>query len=112
MVLPVLDRLRNVVEAENRELARRGPIDYQSHSQRKIQGLLELTRLQGAIAGIRSHPAFSASLADLTAKLEVNERLLGTQLRAARTVSGIVARAIREGQSDGTYSAYPWRDYD
>ncbi len=90
----------------------RGPVDYPSHSQRKNQALLELSRLRGAIAGIRSHPAFGASLADLMAKLDVNERLLSTQLRAARTISGIVTRAIRDGQSDGTYSAYPWRDDD
>ena len=110
MILPVVDRLRGAVEAENRELQRRGAIDYQGHSQRKNQGLLELTRLKTALGVVRSHPTACAALADLSAKLDVNQRLLHTQLRAAKTVSGVVARAIREGQSDGTYSAYPWRD--
>jgi len=110
MVLPVIERLRNVVENENRELLQRERLNYQAHSQRKNQGLLELTRLKTSLACIRNHPAASAALADLSAKLELNNRLLGTQLRAARTVSGIVARAIRDGQSDGTYSGHPWRD--
>ncbi len=109
-VLPVLGRLRAAVETENRDLGSRRAIDYPSHSQRKNQGLLELTRLSAALDSVRNDAAASAALADLSAKLEVNHRLLGTQLKAAKTIAGIVARAIREGQSDGTYSAHPWRD--
>ncbi len=109
-VLPVLDRLRAAVEAENRDLGSRRAIDYSSHSQRKNQGLLELTRLRATVDSVRNDAAASAALADLSAKLEINRRLLGTQLKAAKTIAGIVARAIREGQSDGTYSAHPWRD--
>ena len=110
LVLPVLERLGVAIEAENQELVRRQRIDYQANSRRKNQGLLELTRLGNALASVRGHPAAAAALADLNAKLETNHRLLGTQLRAAKTVSDIVARTIREGQSDGTYSAHPWRN--
>jgi len=109
-LLPVLDRLRAVVEAENQELARGAAVDYPGHSQRKNQGLLELTRMKVSLASARANPAVSSALSDLSAALDLNRRLLGAQLRAARTVASIVSRAIREGQSDGTYSAYPWRD--
>jgi hypothetical protein len=110
MVLPVVDRLRLVVEAENQEIAGKGRVDYPAYSLRKSQGLLELNRLRPALASITGHPTARAALADLQAKLDLNSRLLQVQLKAARTVSDIVARAIRDGQSDGTYSAFHWRD--
>ncbi len=109
-LLPVLDRLRVIVEQENQELGRGAAVDYQSHSQRKNQVLLELTRMKVSLASARANPAVEGALSDLSAKLDLNQRLLGAQLKAARTIASIVARAIREGQSDGTYSAYPWRD--
>jgi len=109
-VIPIVERLREVVEIENRQLAERRTADYLSHTHRKNQGLLELTRMKATLEALREHPAARAAFADLAAKLELNHRLLGAQLRAARTISSLVAHAIREGQSDGTYSAYPWRD--
>ena len=110
LVIPVVERVRSTIEAENQELARDRVIDYQAHSQRKSQGLLELNRLLGALSHVHDHPDARAALAALSTELDVNRGLLEIQLRAARTVSSIVARAVREGQSDGTYSAYAWRD--
>jgi hypothetical protein len=109
-LLPILDRLRGIVEQENLELSRGMPVDYQGHSRRKNQVLLELTRMKVSLASARLNPAVEGALSDLSSKLDRNGRLLGAQLKAARTIASIVARAIREGQSDGTYSAYPWRD--
>lgn len=110
MILHVVDRLRLTVEAENRDLTRSRVVDYHAHSQRKSQGLLELNRMRGALASAGANPSARAALADLSAKLDVNQRLLRVQLRAAQTVSSLLARAIRDGQSDGTYSAYAWRE--
>ena len=112
MILPVVGRLRMAVGAENRELAQRRLVDYRTHSARKSQGLLELNRLRMALATARTHPAARAALADLLGELDINRRLLHVQLRAAQTVSGILARAIRDGQSDGTYSSHVWREND
>ena len=112
MILPVVGRLRMAVGAENRDLTQRRAVDYRTHSARKSQGLLELNRLRTALASARTHPAARAALADLCAELDINRRLLHVQLRAAQTVSGILARAIRDGQSDGTYSSHVWREND
>jgi hypothetical protein len=112
MILPVVGRLRMAVGAENRDLAQRRVVDYRTHSARKSQGLLELNRLRMALATARTHPAARAALADLLGELDINRRLLHVQLRAAQTVSGILARAIRDGQSDGTYSSHVWREND
>jgi hypothetical protein len=110
MILPVVGRLRMAVGAENRELRQGQRVDYLTHSARKSQGLLELNRLRVALASARAHPAARAAIADLSSELDINRRMLHVQLRAAQTVSGILARAIRDGQSDGTYSPHVWRE--
>jgi hypothetical protein len=110
MILPIVDRLRHTLDEENEDIARRGPIDYHAYNLRKSQGLLELKRLAPVAAGNEFGPVLGAALADLQVKLETNRRLLRTQLKAARAVANIIARAIRESQSDGTYSARPWSD--
>jgi len=50
----------------------------------------------------------AAALGDLQRRLETNRRLLSTQLKAARAVSDIITQAIRDSQSDGTYSDRYW----
>ncbi len=112
MILPVVDRLRQALDEENQDMARRGPVDYHAYNLRKSQGLLELNRLAPALADNQVGPVLRAALADLHAKLETNRRMLRTQLKAAQAVSNIIARAIRESQSDGTYSARSWLDDD
>jgi len=69
-----------------------------------------LNRLRAALASVGADPKARAALTDLSVELDINRRLLQVQLKAAQTVSSLLARAIREGQSDGTYSAYAWRD--
>lgn len=110
MILPAVDRLRQTLEEENADIARRGRVDFHAYNLRKSQGLLELKRLAPAIAGNPIGPILHEALVDLHAKLEANRRTLRTQLKAAQAVADIIARAIRESQSDGTYSARPWLD--
>ncbi len=109
-ILVAIERLTDAVERETEDLAGRGPIDYRAHSQRKSQGLLELSRLAPTLAGLRAHPRLRAALSGLLAKLDANQRLLNAKLKAARTVAEVVARAISDGQSDGTYSDQVWRE--
>ena len=109
-ILPVIERLIRVVDEENQAIAQRGAVDYDSFSHRKSQGLLEFNRLAPSLAGLRLGPALGAALDDLRMRLETNRRLLGTQLSAARAVSNIITQAIRDSQSDGTYSDRFWMD--
>jgi hypothetical protein len=109
-VLVAIERLIEAVESETRALKGPGPIDYRAHSQRKSQGLLELSRLEPTLAAVKSHPRAREALGQLINRLEDNQRLLHARLRAARTISEVVSRAIRDGQSDGTYSSQIWRE--
>ena len=109
-VLLAIERLIEAVESETRALNEIGPIDYRAHSQRKSQGLLELSRMEASLSTLKSHPRAQAALARLVDRLEDNQKLLHARLRAARTIAEVLARAIREGQSDGTYSSQIWRE--
>lgn len=111
-VLPVVERLLAAIEKENCDIAGSVAVDYRAFTERKTFGLYELTKMRTLIAQSRGHPAVSSALAQLSSSLDINRRLLAAQLKAAQTIAGIVARAIRDSQSDGTYSAYPWRDHD
>jgi hypothetical protein len=109
MALPVVERLRQTVAAENEDIAQGRPVPYEAYSLRKNQGLLELNRLLPALARAGAAGPLHDALADLNARLEVNRRALGVQLKASAAVADIIARAIRDGQSDGTYDARAWR---
>jgi hypothetical protein len=110
LALVVIERLADAVERETLDLNGPGPIDYRAHNHRKSQGLLELSRLTDTLADLRGHPRLRWALGDLLAKLDANQRLLHAKLQAARTIAEVVARAISDGQSDGTYSAQIWRE--
>ena len=107
-VLSAIERLAEAVERETADLGGAGPVDYRAHSQRKSQGLLELSRLEPAFAGVRGHPRLRAALSHLLGKLDANQKLLHAKLQAARTVADLVARAICDVHSDGTYSDQVW----
>jgi hypothetical protein len=108
--LIVIDRLADAVHRETQDLSGPGPVDYRAHSQRKSQGLLELSRLEATLARAQAHPRLGVALADLLAKLDANQRLLHAKLMAARVIAELVARAISDGLSDGTYSDQIWRE--
>jgi hypothetical protein len=104
--LPIVERLIATIEAENRDLEQGRPAQYEAYSLRKNQGLHRLIpALDRAIAA----GPLREALADLNAKLEVNRRSLAVQLKACAAVAEIIARAIQDGQSDGTYTALAWR---
>ena len=108
--LGAIERLSEAIESETRDLSGAALVDYRAHSQRKSQGLMELSRLEPTLASLSAHPRLQAALSGLVVRLEVNQRLLQAKLRAARTIADVISRAISEGQSDGTYSETIWRE--
>jgi hypothetical protein len=109
MALPVVERLIRTVAAETEDIASGRPAPYELYGQRKSQGLLELNRLTPSLAHAGGGEQLRAALAELNAALEANKRALDVQLKASIAVAEIIARAIRDGQSDGTYTARAWR---
>jgi hypothetical protein len=103
IVVSAIERLEEVVEQETAALKGEQPGDLRDFNMRKSHGLLELMRATRNIDGAAA-PAIGARLQSLRAKLERNSRVLQTHLAAVQDVSRIIANALNEAESDGTYA--------
>ena len=99
-----IERLEAVVDQETAALKGRAATDFREFNNRKSQGLLELSRSLRYFQGATPSNAVLARLADLRTKLDINRAVLKLHLEAVREVSTIMADAIRDTESDGTYS--------
>ncbi len=106
--LPIVERLIATLDAENDDLEQGRRMKFEAYSLSKNQGLLELNRLVPALGGAIASGSLADALAELHVKLEINRQALAVQLKACEAVSQIIARAIQDGQSDGTYTALAW----
>jgi flagellar biosynthesis/type III secretory pathway chaperone len=104
MMSAILDRLETVLAAETKALARGGRVDLRQFTLEKNQLLLEITRTRQG----RGAPAIAGNAAGWADRLKIalseNERALKVHLDAAKQVSAIIVEAMREAESDGTYS--------
>lgn len=104
LVENAIERLEEAVEQETAALQTRAGIDLREFNDRKSQGLLELTRAMRHIEGTAPEPKLAKRLAQLRSKLEINSAALKMHLEAVREVSAVMADAMRDAESDGTYS--------
>jgi hypothetical protein len=100
----VIERLTEVVDQETAALRARITAGLQDFNNRKSQGLLDLNRVLRQYDGAAIDKAVLVRLADLRARLDLNRAVLQMHLEAVREVAGVVADAIRDAESDGTYS--------
>jgi hypothetical protein len=97
-------RLEDIVDEETAALETRQQIDFEEFSLRKSRSMLEFARLTRP-THLKDNGEVANNLQRLRLKLERNRALLQMHLEAACEVAAIIARAIRESESDGTYSA-------
>ncbi|MGQ7792551.1 flagellar protein FlgN [Faunimonas sp. B44] len=97
-------RVEEVVDQETECLRLRRGADLDDFNQRKSLGMLELSRAMRALDRSGQDEVIAARLRALRARLEENRAALGVHLRAAQEISEIIAGAIQDAQSDGTYS--------
>ena len=97
-------RLEEVVAQETAALKSRSPADLREFSNRKSHGLLELSRSLRYFQAAPPSNAVLARLAGLRAKLDANMAVLKLHLEAVREVSTVMADAIKDAESDGTYT--------
>jgi hypothetical protein len=103
--LMTIERLEQVIDLETRELGGFKVADLREFNHRKSQALLELSRVMRGLGDSGLGERGQAKLVRLRAKLDKNLSVLRMHLTAAQEVSAIIARAIQEADSDGTYSA-------
>lgn len=100
----MLLRLEEVVQQETEALQSRRVVDLEAYNIRKSQCLLELTRALRLIEGVAPDRALMERMSRLRILLEANRAILKMHLDAAQEISTIIADALREAESDGTYS--------
>lgn len=104
-LLAAIRRLESVVEEETVALATRKKIDFDDFSARKSRSMLEFVRLMRAQIHLGGEAQVTEEIQKLRQKLERNRAILEMHYGAVREVATIIIRAIKEAESDGTYSA-------
>lgn len=103
--LRAVERIEAIIAQETAALKGGAPRRLGDLNYRKSHGLLELTRAVRALNRDGAAPNLEAHVRGLQAKLRENSAILLMHLEAVQEISTVVSRAIREADSDGTYSA-------
>jgi hypothetical protein len=93
-----------VIDQETAALQTRGGASTSGLQRPQSLGLLELTRAMRHIEGTAPDQALQPRLTRLRNKLEINRAALKMHLDAVREISTILSDAMRNAESDGTYS--------
>lgn len=104
----VIDRIADAIEKETIDLKNCNNIDYRLHNQRKNQFFIEIKRMETSLSKFKNNKKIQKSIKNLIKKIEDNEFILRAKLNAAKTITEIVIKTIKDAQSDGTYSERIW----
>lgn len=104
-VIDTVTRLAGLLEQETAALHAQQATELGDISDRKNQMLLELSRISQGLDGAEPDPALRAALEKLRSRLDENLSTLELHITTVRDVAHILSTAIREAESDGTYSA-------
>jgi hypothetical protein len=105
------ERLLQLLERETAALCTRQPVDMDDLCNRKNQALLELSRIGRRVEHDAVDDRLRATLAELRRRLDENRSALKLHLQAVGEVADILATAIRDAESDGTYSTGGYSRY-
>jgi hypothetical protein len=103
-------RLAGIVEEETLALETGKKIDFDDFSARKSRSMLEFVRLMRARMHLGSESEVTEEIGRLRATLERNRAILEMHYDAVREVAGIIVKAIRDAESDGTYTGRATQD--
>lgn len=109
-LLSAIRRLENIVEEETVALATGQKVDFDDFSMRKSRSMLEFVRLMRARMHLGGETEITEEIRRLREKLERNRSLLEMHYDAVREVATIIVRAIRDAESDGTYTGRAVRE--
>jgi len=109
-LLAAIRRLENIVEEETAALATGKKIDFDDFSARKSRSMLEFVRLMRARMHLGAEIEVTEEIQRLREKLERNRSLLEMHYDAVREVASIIVKAIKDAESDGTYTGRTAQD--
>jgi hypothetical protein len=100
-----IERVTNMIDLETQSLKNYRSIDLVGFNHQKSHALLELTRAMRAIPDDALDADILNGLGTLRERLQNNLDTLTIHLKAVKQLSALIARAIEDDNSDGTYSA-------
>jgi hypothetical protein len=100
-----IERVTNMIDLETQSLKNYRSIDLVGFNHQKSHALLELTRAMRAIPNDALDTDILDGLGTLRERLQNNLDTLTIHLKAVRELSALIAHAIEDDNSDGTYSA-------
>jgi hypothetical protein len=103
-LLAAIRRLEGIVEEETAALATGQKIDFDDFSARKSRSMLEFVRLMRVRMHLGAEVEVTEEIQRLREKLERNRSLLEMHYDAVREVASIIVKAIKDAESDGTYT--------
>jgi len=109
-LLATIRRLESIVDEETIALETGKRIDFDEFSARKSLSMLEFVRLMRKRMHLRGETQITEEIRNLRQKLERNRIILEMHYDAVREVATIIGTAIKEAESDGTYSATTLRE--
>lgn len=109
-LLAAIRRLASIVEEETAALATGQKIDFDDFSARKSRSMLEFVRLMRARMHLGGEVEITEEIRRLRDKLERNRSILEMHYDAVREVASIIVEAIKEAESDGTYTGRAAQD--
>jgi hypothetical protein len=109
-LLATIRRLESIVDEETIALETGKRIDFDEFSARKSLSMLEFVRLMRTRMHLGGETQITQEIRNLRQKLERNRIILEMHYDAVREVATIIGMAIKEAESDGTYSATALRE--
>lgn len=109
-LLSAIRRLETIVEEETVALTSGKKIDFDDFSARKSRSMLEFVRLMRARMHLGGEVEITEEIQRLREKLERNRSVLEMHYDAVREVAAIIVKAIKDAESDGTYTGRTAQD--
>ena len=109
-LLAAIRRLASIVEEETVALTTGQKIDFDDFSARKSRSMLEFVRLMRARMHLGGEVEITEEIQLLREKLERNRSILEMHYDAVREVASIIVKAVKEAESDGTYTGRAAQD--
>lgn len=109
-LLSAIRRLETIVEEETAALTSGKKIDFDDFSARKSRSMLEFVRLMRARMHLGGEVEITEEIQRLREKLERNRSVLEMHYDAVREVAAVIVKAIKDAESDGTYTGRTAQD--
>ncbi|MDF0515911.1 flagellar biosynthesis protein FlgN [Bradyrhizobium yuanmingense] len=109
-LLAAIRRLASIIEEETTALATGQKIDFDDFSARKSRSMLEFVRLMRARMHLGGEVEITEEIQRLRERLERNRAILEMHYDAVREVASIIVKAVKDAESDGTYTGRTAQD--